>query len=144
MDRVMLMGDLLVTWTGYRIGTAVEAFARLQGGERPWVAIGDFLDDWYFRAKTNEVRAMMVRDEIAPARGADETRWAAFFAAMIHRLCSQYKVLAPAWVQDSKYVLVDPWFMSGGEALRAWELIESPPEFKMRNVFGGDNVLSRV
>lgn len=32
--------------TGYRLETVSQAFARVQHGEDPWIAIGDFLDDW--------------------------------------------------------------------------------------------------
>lgn len=138
------MADPLITPTGYRLNTVAEAFARLQRGVNPWVAIGDFLDDWYVRAQSDETRRRMVRDEIALARSPQEVRWAAFFAAMSHTLSLAYNIGAPAWVGDSQYVLADPWFLAPGEPLRALQLVESPPEFKMRNVFPGDRVLSRV
>ena len=34
------------TRTGYRLETVSQAFERVQHGEDPWIAIGDFLDDW--------------------------------------------------------------------------------------------------
>lgn len=128
----------------YRPGTAADAFRRLLGGTDAWVALGDFLDDWYVRAITNEVRRAMVKDELPDARTEDEIRWAAFFAATVHRLCDAYKMPPPEWVRHNRYVLQQPWFLFPGTSLRAWQLFESPPEFKMRNVFAGDNVLSRA
>ena len=74
MDSVVSMRDLLLTATGYRVSTVFEAFAHLQQGTDPWVAIGDLLDDWYFRAPTNDARMLMVRDEIGEPRDAADTR----------------------------------------------------------------------
>ncbi len=134
----------MTTGTGYRLNTAADAFARLQSGVGPWVAIGDFLDDWYVRAPSNQTRLLMVRDEISAPHSDEETRWASFFAAMVHRLTLEYRLTVPDWVRRPQYVLADPWFLMPGEPMRALQLIESPPEFKMRNVFPGDRVLSRA
>ena len=32
--------------TGYRLSTASQSFERVRRGEDPWIALGDFLDDW--------------------------------------------------------------------------------------------------
>ena len=63
---------------------------------------------------------------------------------MVHRLCQQRNVPMPLWIWSTKYVLTEPWFVWPGSSLRVWQLVESPPEFKMRNVFAGDNTLSRA
>jgi hypothetical protein len=36
------------------------------------------------------------------------------------------------------------WFLYPGWRLRAWQLAETPVPFRMRNIFGGDRILSRV
>ena len=32
--------------TGYRLSTVSQSFDRVRQGEDPWIAFGDFLDDW--------------------------------------------------------------------------------------------------
>lgn len=32
--------------TGYRLSTVQATFELIRTGERPWIAIGSFLDDW--------------------------------------------------------------------------------------------------
>jgi hypothetical protein len=40
--------------------------------------------------------------------------------------------------------LPEPWFLYPGWRLRAWQLFETPVAFRVRNIFGGDRILSRV
>jgi hypothetical protein len=122
-----------------------ETFARIQADTaHPWLAIGDFLDDLRFTDIAD--RPDLVRDSIAEVdeENVELLRWAAFCAAMVEWLCWQDALPFPAWTSDAKYRLSDPWFLYPGDLLRAWQLVATPAPFKMRNIFGGDQMLVRV
>ena len=129
--------------TPYRPATAAEGFERVRGGDDPRLAVGDFLDDW--RRTPAGRRAALVADPIAEA-GPDEDlqRWAAFFAAMVDLLSVEAGLVPPRWTSRAEYRLKEPWFLVPGWPLRAWQLTSTPVPFKMRNIFGGDNILRRA
>ena len=134
--------------------TIAETFDRIVAQpEFPWVAIGDFLDEW--RRSEREDRLALVegtiasRDTIAqPAATTEEAlffqRWAAFCAATVEWLCWQSELPWPSWTGREEYHLQAPWFLYPGDLLRPWQLVSTPAPFKMRNIFGGDRFLDRV
>lgn len=129
--------------TTYRPKTAAQTFERVRAGDDPRLAVGDFLDDW--RRTPPSRRASLVASPIGEAgRDADRRRWAAFFAAMVDQLCAEAGLESPAWTTRSAYRLKEPWFLVPGWALRAWQLTTTPVPFRMRNIFGGDNLLNRA
>jgi hypothetical protein len=121
-----------------------ETFARITADPtHPWLALGDFLDDWRFTAP--EDRPGLVHDSIGSAGDDTELRhWAAFCAATAEWLCWQDRAPFPAWTSSPDYSLAEPWFLYPGHLLRAWQLVATPAPFKMRNIFGGDSMLDRV
>jgi hypothetical protein len=127
----------------YRAATAAETFGRVLAGEDPRIAVGEFLDDW--RAAAADGRAALVAEPIGDA-GDDEDlrRWAAFVAAMVDHLCAQAGIAPPSWTAGAAFRLAEPWFLIPGWPLRAWQLITTPVPFRMRNIFGGDNLLDRA
>ncbi|HEY7348681.1 MAG TPA: hypothetical protein VH599_10235 [Ktedonobacterales bacterium] len=127
----------------YQPQTAAAAFDRLLQGTDPWVAIGDFLDDW--RRSPERKRAALIAEPIAEAGANPEfQRWAAFFAGMVERLCWSAGLPAPAWTTRPAYYLPKPWYLYPGTRIRAWLEETTPASFKMRNIFGGDRMLDRV
>jgi hypothetical protein len=51
----------------------------------------------------------------------------------------------PGWVSDGSLILDEPYFPGATtDLLKLVCLVESPPEFKMRNIFTTENVLSRT
>ncbi len=121
--------------------TAAETLDLIVDGRDPWLALGQFLDDW--RGEVLSRRLALVAD--APAEVAGESlKWAALLAASVDYLCAVDVLRAPAWVRRPEYVLPEPWFLYPGWRLRAWQLAETPVPFRMRNIFGGDRILSRV
>jgi hypothetical protein len=122
--------------------TIKETFDRVQNGVSPWVAGGDFLDDW--RRSVLEDRYELVENPIAPATTLETQRWAAFCAAMVEWLCWQDDLPTPTWTDQESYTLQDPWFLYEGKRLRAWQLVATAAPFKMRNIYGGDRMLERV
>lgn len=122
-----------------------ETFARIQTDlHHPWLAIGDFLDDWRFTEVSD--RADLVREGISAVdpHNVDLLRWAAFCAAMVEWLCWQDGLPFPAWTARVEYRLEEPWFLYPGDLLRAWQLAMTPAPFKMRNIFGGDQMFARA
>ncbi|HLZ21901.1 MAG TPA: hypothetical protein VKQ30_07255 [Ktedonobacterales bacterium] len=138
-----MVHDAQVADQGYHYQTARETFDRILHGVTPWVAIGDFLDDWR-RAPVDE-RAALVADPIANFQGDPELRkWAALCAGIVEWLCWNDHLPFPSWTSSPTYDLPEPWFLYPGWRLRAWQLISTPTPFKMRNIFGGDRMLDRV
>ncbi len=125
----------------YRPQTAAETLALIVEGVEPWLAIGQFLDDW--RGTEPHARQRLVSEPL-PEVGDEHVRWAALVAAAVDYLCAQSGVPTPAWTRRPEYWLAEPWFLYPGWRLRAWQLAETPVPFRMRNIFGGDRILSRV
>jgi hypothetical protein len=140
-DPLLLRGDQL---TGYRLATVGQYFGLLRDGEGPWIALGDFLDDWY-RADPDQ-RALMVAEPIAIAESDPNRRWAALFAAVVDWLCwiTAPRVEPPAWIADDIFTLPEPWFVSEGASLHDWQLIESPAPFRMRRIYTDSSIVSRA
>jgi len=123
--------------------TAAEAFERLlDGRESPWTAIGNFLDSFY--AADRPGRGALVATPPAPAADDAALRWAAFLAASTDWLSHRFGMERPDWVLRPEYILPEPWFLYPEGALRISSLFLTPPPFKARNIFCGDNALDRV
>jgi hypothetical protein len=125
----------------YQAQTAAVTLQLIADGVDPWLAVGQFVDDWR-RADPAE-RPRLVSEplpDVAPAY----LRWAALLAAAVDWLCAQDRLPAPSWTNRPEYRLAEPWFLYPGWRLRAWQLAETPVPFRMRNIFGGDRILSRV
>jgi hypothetical protein len=128
----------------WRRQTIAETFVRIEKAPKfPWLAIGDFLDDW--RQTRRDDRLDLIAEGIRAPEGDQESlRWAAFCAAMVEWLCWQDHLPFPVWTNRLEYRLRDPWFLYPGDPLRAWQLVTTPAPFKMRNIFGGDHMLDRA
>jgi hypothetical protein len=124
--------------------TIAETFERIQQQPKePWVAIGDFIDDW--RRSDREDRLELVTTSIAePQKDGQMHQWAAFCAALVEWLCWQDELPFPSWTNSEDFRLREPWFLYPGDLLRAWQLATTPAPFKARNIFGGEQIVSRV
>ncbi len=127
-------------WHRYSIA---EGFQRIKQGENPWVALGDFLDDW--RRSQQEDRLSLVVQPLEDVTTPDELHWAALFAAAVEQLCLLDHIPSPLWPGTSDYYLAEPWYPEARtENLRRFLAETTPEVFKKHNVFGGDGILSRV
>ena len=124
--------------------TMVETFERIrQTPAQPWVALGDFLDDW--RRSALEDRLELVSEPLmSTASPLELQRWATFCAATVEWLCWQDGLPFPDWTGKTEYHLSDPWFLYPGDLLKPWQLATTPTPFRMRKIFGGDHMLDRV
>lgn len=130
--------------TGYRLSTVTQSFERVRRGEDPWLALGDFIDDW--RRAEHDQRALLIADPVRTTARSPQRRWAALFASVVDWLCwvAEPRVDPPVWLTDMVYVLPEPWFVVEGTALRAWQLVESPAPFRMRRIFTDASVVARA
>lgn len=103
----------------------------------PRIVIGDFLDDWR-RAADSTGRAALIVDAILDSEDPVIHRWSAFASAMVEHLARRDGVPVPSWVGSSQWVLPEPWFLNPYWKLRIWQLVVTPPAFKRRRIFGGD------
>lgn len=67
----------------------------------------------------------------------------ALLASITYQLCLELELDIPSWAKE-KYVLKEPWFVSGIENLKAMAIVESPVSFKRNNIFVLDNFLARA
>ena len=125
----------------YRAQTVDETLRFIADGVDPWLALGQFQDDW--RRTEVSRRPDLVREPLPDVSG-ECLRWAALLAAAVEYLCAQDGLTFPSWTSRPEYRLAEPWFLYPGWRLRAWQLVETPVPFRMRNIFGGDRILSRV
>ena len=125
----------------YQPQTAAATLGLISLGTDPWLAVGQFLDDW--RRTDPAERPRLVDEAPASATGPD-VHWAALLAAAVEWLCAQEGLPFPPWTSRPEYRLSEPWFLYPGLRLRAWQLADTPVAFRMRNIFGGDRILDRV
>jgi hypothetical protein len=99
-----------------------------------------FLDRFY--ASTKEKRRELIS---STPECLDDRRLLSYCAAGIHKLSREYGLALPEWVTDKSLILEEPYFPGANtDLLKLVCLVESPPEFKMRNIFTTENVLTRT
>jgi hypothetical protein len=78
-----------------QLQTMALTYHEICQGEQPWVALGNFMNDWFDYAKG--LRAELVATPISlPEPVNQETfRWAVFCAASVEYLCECYRVRSP-------------------------------------------------
>lgn len=125
--------------------TMAVTYKEICDGERPWVALGNFMNDWFDYAKDKRVQLVFDPISLPESLTAHTQRWAAFCAASVEWLCAKYKVSCPSWINNPIFYLPEPWFdspVAHKPEVRA-RLIEKTPEpFARRNIFCGDRVFA--
>jgi hypothetical protein len=128
----------------YRPQTLAEAFRDLNAGVvAPYIAFGNFLDDFY-ATQTTEERERLLAVEPEPAKSSEARRWACLFAGLADWISFKYEFATPDWALQDSYRLSEPWFILDNWRLRPVLLFETPPPFVVRNIFCGDRMLMRV
>lgn len=125
--------------------TARQTMTRIIDGIAPWVAIGDFLDDW--NRGDHSARERLIREPLTTTDSEEFLRWAALIAAAVDWLAwnaEPERITPAAWVNNEVFILPRPWFLYPGWRLRMHQLVDTPAPFKRRNIYGGDRILSRV
>lgn len=110
--------------------------------ENKGLYLGQFLDD-FKDASNKSVRYYLVKDK--PLFDRNQPYFKALIASMVHKLCNDYNLTPPKWVFDPEFYLDDVYFSGNIEGKgRIRLLVESPPEFKLRNVYVSGRSLIRV
>lgn len=108
----------------------------VEEGEDSWVLwVFNFVDRFL---KTGDSR--LVED---PPVANLSPRLKALLASIVETLCIQKGMPPPSWCLAIPG-LDRPWFVSGVENLKASALVESPVNFRTRNIFVLGNFLSRA
>ena len=131
--------------TTNHLQTMALTYQEICQGERPWIALGNFMNDWFDYAKDR--RAQLVADPIIPpvSPDGDALRWAAFCTASVEWLCERYGVPCPSWVHTSTYRLPEPWFDAPHAykpQVREWLIQHTPEPFTRRNIYCGNRMFA--
>ena len=125
--------------------TMAFSYQEICQGERPWIALGNFMNDWFDYAKDR--RAELVAEPISLSKSSDaeSLRWAVFCSASVEYLCERYGVPCPTWVYDPVYSLPEPWFDSPGAhkpQVRERLIKQTPEPFTRRNIYCGNRMFA--
>jgi len=125
--------------------TMALTYQAICQGERLWVALGNFMNEWFDYAIGR--RAQLIADPLTLPEepGIDALHWAAFCTASVEWLCARYGVSCPSWVYKSTYSLPEPWFDSPGAhkpQVRERIIQQTPESFARRNVYCGNRMFA--
>ncbi|MDQ2904017.1 MAG: hypothetical protein M3Y81_10725 [Chloroflexota bacterium] len=128
-----------------QIQTLAAAYADICRGRDPWVALGNFMNEWFDYAR--DQREQLVADPLILPESPhpDLFRWAVFCAASVEWLCERAGIPCPSWALDPVYTLPDPWFDTpyANKPHVRTHLIETTPEpFKKRNIYCGNRMFA--
>jgi hypothetical protein len=128
------------------LNTMHDTYAEICAGETPWVALGNFMNDFFGYAPDRRVELLYDAVSVPLHASLEHQRWAIFCAASVEYLSKKYLLPCPDWVHDAHYApLAEPWFLGiGAKRIAVQERLkqETPPEFARKNVFCGDRVYS--
>ena len=114
----------------------IASIRMLSDGFASWpLHLFNFVDA--FRTSRNEA---LIR--AAPVDAID-ARIKTLLTSTVEALCNELGVRTPAWCAGIA-ALDEPWFVAGIESLKAIALVESPVQFRKRNIFVLGNFLDRV
>jgi hypothetical protein len=129
-----------------RLQTMTLTYQEICQGEQPWIALGNFMNDWFDYAKERRVELITTPLLIPEQPTENLLRWAIFCAASVEYLCGRYDIPCPSWVHDPQYgALAEPWFdapMAHKPSVRAFLLEQTPEPFARRNIYCGNRVFA--
>jgi len=114
----------------------VASYRILEDGEDSWkFHLFNFVDAFRRSRDSSLISSAptdMLRDRIL-----------CLLASTVESLCNELEYNAPSWCAGIGSLKM-PWFVAGVENLKAMALVESPAEFRNRNIFVLGNFLERV
>ena len=103
------------------------------------LGIGQFLDD--FKRADNKYE--LIKDEPISMQASKAAL--CYAAAVAHKLANDSNINVPEWVYRATYVMPEPVYAHNTKNEKFQEHLRNTsfPEFTSRNLFYGDNVVSR-
>ena len=125
--------------------TMALTYQEIVQGEEPWIALGNFMNDWFAYAK--DKRTQLVAEPVILPKEAstDNIYWATFCIAAVEWFCNRYGVSCPSWVHSTSFCLLEPHFDFPCEykpEVRARLIQETPEPFSRRNIYCGDRMFA--
>ena len=125
--------------------TMARTYREICQGGTPWVALGNFMNDWFDYAKDQRAQLVVEPLSLPDVPSTDSQHWAAFCAASVEWLCARYEVPCPSWVHSPTFYLPEPWFDSPGAhkpQVRERLIQQTPEPFARRNIFCGNRMFN--
>ncbi len=123
--------------------TIALTYQQICQGEQPWVALGNFMNDWFDYAKERRSELVAVPISLPETLSHETFRWAVFCIASVEYLCDRYEILCPSWVHNPIYCLPEPWFdapMAHKPQVREYLIQQTPEPFTRRNIYCGNRM----
>ena len=101
-----------------------------------------FLDEFYHA--DDDKRKLLLTEE--PEKGSLDPKQYCTLAAAAHKLANDYGFDTPKWAMQNKYIMPYPVyaFNTSNPEHQKFLRTVTPNEYKIRNLFSGNNVLKRV
>lgn len=130
-----------LSWRNCTVTTLKQVAEQVRAGRPFEIELGDFLDAFYRQPTVEAVReSPAVLAGLHPRGDIVD----AFLAAAAEHLCLRFELPIPGWVFEPCRYLERPFFALDAASFRATLLLESPAEFRSRNLFVTANALSRA
>jgi hypothetical protein len=132
--------------TETQLQTIATAYKEICEGEEPWIALGNFMNDFFgnFPERREELLQEPPEEPVDPT--PEQHHWAAFCAASAEYLSVKYGLSCPTWVYNPTYILLDPWFHSPAALqkpeVRERIMQEAPEPFARRNIYCSNRVFA--
>jgi len=126
-----------------QLQTIALTYQQICQGEQPWVALGNFMNDWFDYAKERRSELVAVPISLPETLSHETFRWAVFCTASVEYLCDRYEILCPSWVHNAIYCLPEPWFdapMAHEPQVREYLIQQTPEPFTRRNIYCGNRM----
>jgi hypothetical protein len=121
--------------------TLAEVAAITRDSDSLSYAVPEFLDEFYaeplaerLAEEPRSLTAILHDDGLADAS----------LGGIAEHLSREYNLTPPAWAFGPGRYLANPWFALKSHGGRMCMLIESPPAFRVRNIFISANALTRA
>jgi len=125
--------------------TMALTYQEIVQGEEPWVAMGNFMNDWFAYAKDKRTQLVAEPVILTGEANTDNIYWATFCTASVEWFCDRYEVPCPSWVHAVSYRLLKPQFDFPCEykpEVRAWLIQQTPEPFSRRNIYCGNRMFA--
>lgn len=102
---------------------------RVMAGASLRLALDEFLDEFYLNIRDRQTMIAEAPNYLGDARSD------AYIGAVGEHLARRWGLTIPAWTDDPRRILSEPYFDGDVELLKRYLLMESPLAFRRRMIF---------